>query len=318
MTEVLFSNLPIGTKEVSHSLGLEDVDIQGLSCKPKTLSPYTPYLIGNSQPKDLSIIQELSKPGAGNELTQLFLSLGPENTTALAEITTLLKDYNIGLVGSSTSVYGGRMEAFGKAIQEYQKALIAYRDVYKSNSSAKILAKNRVISAFQHLQQKFRHELNAVTADIKARRGTPYNNVNRAMNMAKHNRNITKLQINNQVQARNLVKFSQHAKYLGNGLAVIDFSSRIGNIHNSYQSGGNWERELFVESLSFTASTVTGIAAVNTGLALLLMATPVGWVGLVVGGIAIAGTAAAASMAVNNTFKDNSGAWYDQIMSWIR
>jgi hypothetical protein len=43
---------------------------------------------------------------------------------------------------------------------------------------------------------------------------------------------------------------------LGNGLAVIDFGSRVGNIHNSYQAGGNWERDFFIESSSFAASAI--------------------------------------------------------------
>lgn len=79
------------------------------------------------------------------------------------------------------------------------------------------------------------------------------------------------------------MKFSQHAKFLGNGLAVIDFGGRVGNIHNSYKAGGNWEREMFIESSSFVAATVVGTLAVDAGgaaLAFLMVATPVGWVGL--------------------------------------
>jgi hypothetical protein len=122
------------------------------------------------------------------------------------------------------------------------------------------------------------------------------------------------------VQAHNLVKFTQHAKFLGNGLAVIDFTSRVGNIHNEYKAGGEWERELFIESSSFAASAITGTAVVNAGaaaLGILVVATPIGWVGLVVGGLAVAGTAAVTSIAMNNYAKDNSGGLYDDIMNWI-
>ena len=106
-----------------------------------------------------------------------------------------------------------------------------------------------------------------------------------------------------QVQANNLVKFTKYAKVLVNGLAVIDFGSRAGNIHNSYQDGDNWERELFVESSSFAVSALTGTAVINAGtaaLGLLVLATPIGWVGLVVGGLAIAGTAAPLKMTVHS------------------
>lgn len=94
----------------------------------------------------------------------------------------------------------------------------------------------------------------------------------------------------------------QHAKYLGNGLAVIDFTSRAGNVHTSYKSDGKWERELFIESSSFAASALTGTVVVNVGVAMLgfiMVATPIGWVGLVVGGAVVAG-AAAASIEMNN------------------
>ncbi len=129
---------------------------------------------------------------------------------------------------------------------------------------------------------------------------------------------IAKLQVANQAQANNLVKFTKHTKLLGNGLAVIDFGSRVGNIHTTYKAGGNWEREMFVESSSFALSAVAGTAAVNAGLGLLLFATPVGWAGLIIGGIAVAGVAAATSIGINNAVKENSGNWYDAIMKFLR
>jgi hypothetical protein len=49
-------------------------------------------------------------------------------------------------------------------------------------------------------------------------------------------------------------------------------------------------------------------------LGFLMVATPIGWVGLVVGGVAVAGTAAAASIGMNSLAKDNSGEVYDGIM----
>ncbi len=106
---------------------------------------------------------------------------------------------------------------------------------------------------------------------------------------------------------------------LGNGLAVIDFSSRIGDIHNEYEAGGDWERKMFVESLSFSLSASAGIAAAHAGtaaLGFLVAATPVGWVGLLVAGIIVAG-AAGASITMNSYVQQHGDAWYDGIMSWI-
>ena len=129
---------------------------------------------------------------------------------------------------------------------------------------------------------------------------------------------MAKLNVTSQIQANNLVKLTKHARFLGNGLAVIDFGSRVNYMHSNYQTGGNWERDLFIESISFALSAGSGILAVNAGttaLGFLMMATPVGWVGLVVGGLAIAGTAAAVSIGVNSSVKESSGSWYDSLMS---
>jgi hypothetical protein len=138
--------------------------------------------------------------------------------------------------------------------------------------------------------------------------------------MARSSRNIAKLNITSQAQASNLVKYSQHAKLLGNGLAVIDFGARVGNIHNTYKAGGNWDREMFIESSSFALSAGAGTAVVNAGgavLTLLMVATPIGWVGLVIGGVVVAGAAAGVAIGMNSAVKNNSGDWYDSIMAWI-
>ncbi len=75
---------------------------------------------------------------------------------------------------------------------------------------------------------------------------------------------------------------------------------------------------MFIESSSFAASAIAGTAVVNAGLALLVFATPFGWVGLVVGGLAVAGTAAGTSIWTNEQLKSNSGGWYDDIMDWLK
>ncbi|MCF6251000.1 MAG: hypothetical protein L3J75_06990 [Methylococcaceae bacterium] len=172
--------------------------------------------------------------------------------------------------------------------------------------------------AFEKMQRNYRHELNIVTERSRAlaKRGTPLTDVERGRHIAQSSRTAVKLNVMSQVQASNLVKFAKQAKFLGNGLAVIDFGTRVGNIHNSYQTGGDWERDLFIESSSFSASVVAGTLAVNGGLALLMVAIPVGWVA-VVAGLAIAGVAAASSIGMNNYVKENSGNLYDDILKWI-
>lgn len=322
MSEIILCNRPMRSDYLSSTCGIDTNFVHGNGCsKPSALSAHTPYVIGQKLTAvDKQMLLMLSTPKAVKELTNLSLSFGGDNTLALAEMTKKLQEYNIGLMGASTSVYANRIGGFAGAVKEYQDALMSFRTAINSNPASKALAKQKAIRAFQNLQIQFKHELNAINSGIKARRGTPLSSSTRATNIARSSRNVAKLNVASQIEANGLVKFSRHAKFLGNGLAVIDFTSRIGNVRNSYQAGGNWERDLFIESSSFAVSALTGTAVVNIGsaaLGLLVVATPIGWVGLIVGGVAVAGTAAAASIGMNNVVKNNSGGVYDSIMKWI-
>lgn len=320
MSEFLLCDKSLTPKAFQYQCSIDINQISGFNCaKPSLVAGNTPYIIeATPSAKGQHILSQLSPMPVSRELTNLSLSFGGDNVVALSEITARLKEYNIGLIGASTSVYANRMGGFAGAVKDYQAALMEYRQAVKSNSNLKAAAKQKAHIAFQTMQRKFRNELNAFTAQVNTRRGTPLSNPERATNIARSSRNVAKLNITSQVQANNLVKFTKYAKYLGNGLAVIDFGSRVGNIHNSYQAGGNWERDLFIESSSFVAGAVTGTAIVNIGSAaigFLVVATPIGWVGLVVGGVTVASVAAAASIGMNIAVKENSGGWYDSLMN---
>jgi hypothetical protein len=319
MSEILLCNHPMKADFLSNSCRIDSDLIHGRGCsKPASISAFTPYVLGQELTTlDSQVISALSAPKVANNLTNLSLSFGGDNTIALAEMTKKLQEYNVGLMGASTSVYANRLGGFAGGVKEYQDALLAYRNAIKSNPAAKTIAKQKAFKAFQNLQTRFGFELNAINSGVKTRKGTPLTSATRATNIARSSRNVTKLNVTSQAQAHNLVKFTQHAKFLGNGLAVIDFTSRVGNIHNEYKADGEWERELFIESSSFALSAGAGILAVNAGtaaLGLLMVATPIGWVGLIIGGVAVAGTAAAASITTNNIVKSKSGGLYDQIM----
>ncbi len=283
--------------------------------------PYTPYSIAQSPSGfDQNVLGQLTPLIVSQELTNLSLSYGGDNVVALADVTSKLQEYNVGLMGASTSVYANRIGGFAGAVKNYQAALMEYRQVIKSKTVPSHSAKHKAFKAFQNMQRNFQLELQVVTAHTKARKGTSLTSATRATNIAKSSRNIVKLDVSSHVQASNLVKFSKYTKFLGNGLAVIDFGSRVGSIHNSYQANGDWERELFIESSSFVASAVTATVVVNVGtaaLTFLVVATPVGWVGLIIGGVAVASVAAGAAMGMNSAVKDNSGSWYDSIIAWV-
>lgn len=320
MNQILLCNQPLSAEAFQSQCSIGINQISASSCAaPRQLAAYTPYLV-NSDNSTVSrdILNLLSPAPVAKELTNLSLSYGGDNVVALAEISAKLKDFNLGMIGASTSIYANRIGGFAGAVKDYQMALMEYRQAAVSNQAQKAVLKQKAHSSFNTMQAQFRNELNVVNEQVKSRRGTALTNPERATNIAKSSRSLAKLEVSNQIQAHNLVKLSKQAKFLGNGLAVIDFGSRVGNIHNSYQAGGNWERDLFIESSSFAASTIAGAAVVNAGsaaLAILIVATPIGWIGLIAGGVAVIGVAAATSVGVNNAFKDNSGLWYDSIIN---
>jgi hypothetical protein len=125
------------------------------------------------------------------------------------------------------------------------------------------------------------------------------------------------------IEATNLMWVARGAKYLGNGVAAIDFGSRASDIYDEYKEGGDWGRKMFVESSSFALSAATGDAvatagmiALEDGLAIALAATPAGWV-ILVGGLVVVGVAAAGSIYANDIAQGHAGSFYDRIMSWM-
>ena len=319
MAEILLCNQPTRLSTLENQPGISTDNITGLSCvNPNILNSYTPYITEqNLSAADRDIMHLLSPMPVAKELTNLSLSFGEENILALSEISAKLKDYNIGLMGASTGLYVKRMGGFVGTIQNYQDALMQYRQTLKANPATKAVAKQKVMTAFQTMQTGFKQELNVVNAGVKSRKGTPLTSVTRGVNIARSSRNVAKLDVSTRVQAHNLVKFTQHAKFLGNGLALIELSSGMGNVYNSYKAGGDWERDLFIESSSFALSAGAGMLAANVGLSLLVFATPFGWAGLIIGGAVVAGASAGASIGMNYATKNNSGDLYDVFMNWV-
>jgi hypothetical protein len=182
------------------------------------------------------------------------------------------------------------MQGFGTAVQRYQDALLEYRAVFKSDPAAASVARQKVIDAFQKLQEGFQREINIVKSGIRRSKSLALTRSSRGLNIAR------------------------------NSLAVIDFGSRVSHIHDSYKAGDDWCREMFIESFSFAASAGGGLGVAGSGsalaeaaLATFVAATPAGWV-LIVVGLGVAAAAAGTSILLDSKIKENAGSWYDSIM----
>ncbi len=201
MAEILLCNQSINADKIESQCGVAGTDILGMSCgaNPERLIPYRPYLLSQAPSvQDRTILSQLDTGPNTRNLTDLSLSFGEANTLALAEISAILNQQQIGVMGASTSVYAGRVQGFGLAVKKYQDALMAYRKVIKSNPASRALAKQKAFAAFKDMQIRFKHELAAVSSAARSKRGTPLSNPVRATNIARSSRNIAKLNITSQ------------------------------------------------------------------------------------------------------------------------
>ncbi|MCF6363188.1 MAG: hypothetical protein L3J88_07560 [Gammaproteobacteria bacterium] len=313
MTEILISSQIYNDLQFRQMCGEPLKDLQ-CSGQHGVMWAYKPYTIGPLMPAEVGLIPPLLC-GNPRNLHRLSATLGQDKVIGVSSAMMALRDSTAALAGSATSVHAARGNAFTATVQHYQNALLIYRDVMHGKGAPGITpasAGQAIHTAFANMQQRFQYELNITALSQKAspRKGTPLTNSTRAMNIARSSRHIQKLQLTSVVQATALGRFSQYGKVLGNGLVLIDVGSRVGNIHNEYKADGDWERELFIESSSFVVSATAGILTVKAGVAFFILATPVGWIGLIV-------TAAAASMGANYITKEKSGGVYDSIMKLL-
>ena len=313
MTEILISNQIYNDFQFRQMCGepLKDLQCNG---QHGVMWAYKPYTIGPLMPVEAGLIPPLLCGNTRN-IHSLSATLGQDNVVGVSSAMMALRDTSAALAGSTASVHGARGNAFTNAVQHYQNVLLTYRDVVQGKGPSGVTsasAGQAIHAAFSNMQQKFQYELKITALSQKRvpRKGTPLNNSTRAMNIARSSRHIQKLQLTSVVQASALGRFSQYGKVLGNGLVLVDVGSRVGNVHNEYKADGDWERELFIESSSFAVSATAGILTVKAGVAFFVLATPVGWVGLIV-------TAAAASMGANYITKEKSGGVYDSIMKLL-
>ncbi|SDU06319.1 hypothetical protein [Halopseudomonas salegens] len=323
MPEILLPSYPLGARETDLMCADPRITLRdGLNRQPLRLNANTPYLMTDTvRPGDMDILGTLAATNASRDLTELTSVLTSEGVEILAGFHENMVSAGTAGAGPAAAVYGGRMTQLSEHLAAYEKALLEYRAAARSGSPLMVAKRQEATRAFERLQRGFQNEISAITADIKARRGTALTRLERGLNIARSSRNTNSLQIRNQAHAHQLVRFSQHAKLFGDKLAIIDFGSRIGHIHTEHMAGGDWHREMFKQSLSFAASAGTATAVVKFGLAglgALMLITPLGPIILVGAGIAIAGTAAYAAMKADDIFLNNSGGWYDQLMEKLQ
>jgi hypothetical protein len=325
MADILLCQSPCSLNSLDD---IHDMHALKLQHKPRTgppiLMPYRPYLhCASPSAADRHIMLTLDHHFAQKDIADMAFDLGGDHTIAIAQIAAGLRAYGAASVGAAATVYGRRMQNFGMSVKRVQDALLKYRSVAKSDPGAASAAEREVLEAYRQMQKGFQTEVDAVTSGIRRSSSLTLTRPRRALEVARNSRRIAKLRISDEAEATRLVRFGKYGRYLGNGLAVIDFGSRVSHVHDSYKAGGDWYREMFVESSSFAASAWLGTIVAEVGsvlaveaLGALVAATPAGWV-LIVVGLGVAAASAGASIYVDKTVTKNAGGWYDSIMKWI-
>ena len=179
-----------------------------------------------------------------------------------------------------------------------------------------MVLEDNVRSLTKEFNSKFQAEINKYLNRIKNKKGTVYTNAERGIGQAKGSRTIKPIQFTTTAEFKNLRAFETGANILGKGLIVLDAGIRANNVHTGYLSGKDWQKRAAVETAGFGVSAAAGIAAgtavIESGLAIALLATPVGWVFIIGASITVGIIAAKAGdemgqLAANKSY--DFGTW---------
>lgn len=204
-----------------------------------------------------------------------------------------------GLVGAGTTASETRLTGLQKALVEYQQALIAInkeKGIGRGPSAAKSQLKAKARLAYEKLQLRYQAELNklATPGSLGKNRGDALSSAERGIKLAQ--RRGRRINVANTNQAVRLTQLAKGISHVGKGLIVLDAGIRANGVYNTYQQGGNWQREAAIQTTGFGLGGAAGIAAgtaITQGLtAIGLGLTPVGWVVILCIGVAAGFTAA--------------------------
>lgn len=282
----------------------------------------TPYLtksdkVSGNDSETLRLFEMLKQvpPAERKDIAHLNKDFGAEVVDALAEFYQLqlspaiqsvnnftqntaipyLKREMTGYAGAAATAVESRLKGFSGYVAKYQLALEQYRAAYASKANAverRALAE-KVSTAQADVNKHFQGEIKRIMATNAAKtgsRGTVWTNPERAMGLARGSKTDTAIKLQSGHNFKRVQQFQRSSNLLGKGVIALDAGLRISNVHNTYQTGGDWQRELSREMAGFGFGVAVGAylgAAATTALTLALVATPAGWVVAIIGGLAV-------------------------------
>lgn len=220
--------------------------------------------------------------------------LSVNNFTQNTAIPYLKKEIP-GFTGAAATALESRLTGFAAYVRDYQLALEQYRAAYINKVKAaerRALAKN-VAAAQTEVNRHFQGEIKRIMATNGAKtgkRGTVWSNPKRAMGLARGGKTDAAIKLQSYHNVKRVQQFQRVTNIAGKGLVVLDAGLRVNKIQDTYEQGGNWQKELAKEMTGFGMGVAAGAylgTVITASLTILLIATPGGWAIAILGGLAV-------------------------------
>ena len=319
--EICITTNPV-TREFIPCPAGHTLDEQSVPAVP-LLAAGTPYITksaneAGNDPSALHFLEMLKQMPAADRrnIARLNKDFGTEVVDALAEFYQLqlkpalqsvnsfaqnaaipyLRKEMPGFAGAAATAFESRLKGFAAYVRDYQHALEQYRAAYLNKVKAaerRALAK-KVAVAQAEVNRHFQGEIKRIMATNDAKtgnRGTVWSNPQRAMGLARGSKTDAAIKLQSYHNVKRVQQFQRVANIAGKGLVVLDAGLRVNKVQDTYNQGGNWQKELAREmtglGLGVIAGSIVG-GQLTTTLTLILIATPYGWV-IAIGAGLIAG-----------------------------
>ncbi|HAW93577.1 MULTISPECIES: hypothetical protein [unclassified Arsukibacterium] len=232
------------------------------------------------------------------EFYQLQLKPALQSVNSFTQNTAIpyVKKEIPGFAGAAATALDSRLKNFASYIKDYQQALEQYRAAYinKVKAAEKRALAKKVAAAQAEVNRHFQGEIKRIMATNDAKtgnRGTVWSNPERAMGLARGSKTDAAIKLQSYHNVKRVQQFQRVANIAGKGLVVLDAGLRVNKVQDTYNQGGNWQKELAREMTGFGLGVIAGSIVggqLTTTLTLILIATPYGWV-IAIGAGLIAG-----------------------------
>lgn len=240
--------------------------------------------------QDIDICSLLESDGP--LLTRMCMDFGAPNTLALARITDDLRGQALNAVGATAGMTNARVERFHHAVRTHEQHMLDHHRMTRRGApfapSAVGAARDRLEASARELNQRFAHELRIESQRLRPRE---------------------RLLLSDNVRMPGEVRSTRR---VGRTVIIVDLGLRSDHVYQEYEHGGNWRREALIQTAGLAASTATAAVLIDTAagsIAVLIAATPAGWVA----GLAIAGGIATSSVLAGAVAELLAAKGYDRL-----